>query len=215
MSKSKGILPPRKVWTAQELQHLTTHYPEKTAGMLAAEMGIKHHIVYAKARALGLKKSEAFKASAASGRLDGIRGAEGRFKPGHTPWTLGMKGVHMNPATEFKKGDRPANYQEVGALRINSMGDIDIKVAPGPRQWLSLRRYAWEQEHGPIPHAMCVVPWNGDGHDVRSGNLRLVTRAENIRLNLTGKYPKELRNVMALRGRLSKQISRSQESNHV
>lgn len=214
MTKSKGILPPRKVWTAQDLQHLTTHYPDKTAGMLAAEMGIKRHIVSAKACALGLKKSEAFKASAASGRLDGIRGAEGRFKPGHTPWTMGMKGVHLSPASEFKKGSVPANCLEVGALRINSLGDLDMKVAPGPGNWVSMRRYAWEQAYGPIQPGMCVLPKNGDGHDTRLCNLKLVTRAENIQINLLSKYPKELRLTMQLRGKLASQISKSQEACH-
>lgn len=215
MSKSKGINAPRTVWTGAMLETLRLNYPDKTAKALAAELGVSCCILYAKAHALGLKKSEAFKASGASGRLDGVRGAATRFKPGNQPWTAGQKGLHLSPATQFQKGDAPVNRQEVGALRINSLGDIDIKLAPGPRQWLSLRRYVWQQAHGPIPPGMCVVPDNGDGHDTRIENLKLVTRAENIRINLLRKYPKELRNVMALRGRLANQITRTQESAHV
>jgi hypothetical protein len=214
MTASRGILPPRHVWTDVELKLLRTAYPEHKASAIAELLGIELHLVYKKAKQLGLAKSEAFKASAASGRMDGVRGAQTRFKPGHVPWTAGKKGLQMSPATQFKKGQPPANVQEVGALRINTLGDIDIKVAPGPRNWVSLRRYAWEQAFGPVPPKMCIVPLNGDGHDTRIENLRLVNRAENIRHNLLRRYPKELRNVMALRGRLETKIKKQEEVQH-
>ena len=211
MTKSKNIFSPRHVWTDIELRLLRAAYPDQKAGAIAELLGVKLHLIYKKAKQLGLQKSETFKRSAASGRLDGMRGSQTRFKPGNTPWTLGQQGLRLGQATEFKKGSVPANVQPVGALRINSMGDIDIKLAPGPRNWLSLRRYAWELVHGPIPEAMCVLPKNGDGHDTRIENLRLVTRADNVRHNLLNRYPVELRNVMALRGRLDKRIKRSTE----
>lgn len=34
--------------------------------------------------------------------------AEG-FSKGHEPWNKGLKGIHLNPLTEFKKGHVPAN----------------------------------------------------------------------------------------------------------
>ena len=210
MSKSRGINAPKTNWTQERRQHLEQHYPDKTAKALSVEMGISVDVIYAKAHALGLKKSEAFKASAQSGRLDGLKGAQTRFPAGHKPWTAGMKGVRMSPATEFRPGRAPSNRQEVGALRINTMGDIDIKVAPGPRQWVSLRRYTWESLHGPIPDGMCVVTRNGDGHDTRPENLQLVTRKENLDMHLHKKFPKELRVAMQLRGRLVNQIKRVQ-----
>lgn len=214
MTKSKNILPPRHTWTDGQLQFLQAAYPDQKASVIAEQLGIKLHLVYKKATQLGLQKSAAFKASTASGRLDGKRGSDMRFKPGNKPWTLGMKGLRLSPATEFKAGQAPINVQPVGALRINSLGDIDIKLAPGPRNWLSLRRYAWQQVHGPIPDGMCIVPINGDGHDTRIENLRLVTRAENIAHNLLSRYPKELRNVMALRGRLNRKIQLTEEAQH-
>lgn len=214
MTKSRGIIAPRHVWTDIEIRLLRAAYPDQKAGAIAELLGVKRHLVYKKAEQLGLQKSEAFKASAASGRLDGVRGGQTRFKPGNQPWTLGKKGLRLGQATEFKKGSVPANVQPVGALRINSLGDIDIKLAPGPRNWLSLRRYAWELVHGPIPPKMCIVPINGDGHDTRIENLRLLTRAENIDHNLLCRYPKELRNLMALQGRVKTQIKRKEEAQH-
>ena len=214
MTKSKNILPPRHTWTDAQLKLLQAAYPDQKAGAIAQQLGIKLHLVYKKATQLGLQKSDAFRASTASGRLDGKRGSDMRFKPGNKPWSLGMKGLRLSPATEFKAGQAPVNVQPVGALRINSLGDVDIKLAPGPRNWLSLRRYAWQQVHGPIPADMCIVPINGDGHDTRIENLRLLTRAENIAHNLLCRYPKELRSLMALQGRVKTEIKRKEEAQH-
>jgi HNH endonuclease len=72
----------------------------------------------------------------------------------------------------------------------------------------------WEVAHGPIPEAMCIQCINGDGHDTRLENLRMVSREENIRINLLKRYPLALRNVMALRGRLNNRINQRQEKEH-
>ena len=181
-------------------------YPYKKTSVLADMLGVKLNTVRQIAHRMGLEKNAEFRASPDSGRLDGARGTATRFKPGRVSWAKGQKGIRLSIATEFKKGDAPANVQDVGALRINSMGEIDIKTAPGKNKWLSLRRFAWELENGPIPEGMCIVAINGDGHDTRIENLALLTRAENIKHNLLDRYPKELRNVMALVGRVKSKI---------
>src|SRR5207237_5232828 len=77
MTKSRGILAPRHRWTEAEIELLLATYPDQTAQAVAAQLwpGCVPHHVHTKAKKLGLKKSEAFLASAASGRLDGVRGA--------------------------------------------------------------------------------------------------------------------------------------------
>lgn len=215
MTKSRGILAPRHRWLEADIDALRRLYPDHTAQFCAQVLGVSVALVYAKAHKLGLKKSAAFLASPASGRLDGVKGADTRFKPGHAgDYAALRKGVRFSPRTEFKPGSAPANRLEVGALRINSMGDIDIKVAPGPRQWVSLRRYVWESECGPIPPEMCVAVKNHDPHDTRLENLVLLTRAENIAHNLLRRYPKELRNTMALAGRVRNRIQQIQGDQH-
>ena len=157
MTKSRGILRPRHRWLEADIDALRRLYPDHTAPFCARVLGVPVYLVYARAKQLGLKKSAEFLASPASGRLDGKRGSATRFQKGNRPERPFRKGVHASPGTEFRKGLVPANVQEVGALRINSMGDIDIKVAPGKNQWVSLRRYVWETEVGPIPSGMCVA----------------------------------------------------------
>ena len=42
-----------------------------------------------------------------------------------------------------------------------------------------VHRVVWEQAHGPIPKGMVIDHINGDRHDNRLENLRLVTRQQN------------------------------------
>ncbi len=34
------------------------------------------------------------------------------FPKGHTPWNKGLKGIHLNPTTEFKKGRKDEKHPE-------------------------------------------------------------------------------------------------------
>lgn len=211
MTKSKNINAPRHTWTAEEVAILRDLYPIMHTATVAATLGVGMSVAHKKAKKLGLSKTAEHLATAA-GRTDGSKGADTRFKPGQRPANAFKKGVHTSPATEFKKGHIPKNKQEVGALRINSLGDIDIKTAEGHGKWLSLRRYTWEMAHGPVPEGMCIIMRDGDPHNTQLDNMRLGTRAENIQHNLHHRYPPELRNVMQLSGRLKNQITKITQS---
>lgn len=187
-------------------------YPSRQTAEVALILGVGASVAHKKAKALGLVKTPEYLLTAA-GRLDGIRGADTRFKPGNKPANPFKKGAHVSPKTEFVKGMRPKNRQEVGSLRINTLGDIDIKLAEGKNQWLSLRRYVWEVAYGPIPADMCIAVKDGDPHNTQLDNLKMVDRAENIRINLHRRYPPEIRNLMQISGRLRNQITKKQEMN--
>jgi HNH endonuclease len=211
MTKSRNINAPRHKWTAAELVILRDFYPITHTATVANTLGVGMSVAHKKAKELGLTKTTEHLATAA-GRTDGRKGADTRFKPGKRPANAFKKGVRISPATEFKKGLIPKNVQEVGALRINSLGDIDIKIAEGHGNWLSLRRYMWEMAHGPVPDGMCIIMKDGDPHNTQPDNMALATRADNIRHNLHRRYPPELRNLMALRGRLKNQITKSTQT---
>ena len=49
-------------------------------------------------------------------------------------------------------------------------------------QWLE-HRYVWTQAHGDIPKGMFIHHINGDGHDNRLSNLRMVTNTENLQMS--------------------------------
>lgn len=95
-------------------------------------MGRTEQQVYRKAQSLGLKKSAAYLAGPASGRLDGKRGESGRFRKGVTQWNKGKPGTtghHPNTRrTQFKKGSMSGaaqhNYVPIGSTRISKDGSL-------------------------------------------------------------------------------------------
>jgi HNH endonuclease len=220
MTISRNINKPSFDWTAGRLDLLRSRYANTPTRDIADLLGCSMQVVYTQAKLRGLKKSPEFLASAYSGRASTAAPIAGsvstQFTPGQVSWNKGKKlPGHGNPKTFFKKGDPAINAQQVGALRINTMGDIDIKLALGKDKWYSLVRYTWELTHGPIPPLMCIGVRDHDRHNTQPENLMLLTRAENIAHNLLRRYPKELRNVMALRGRLNNQITKQLETQDV
>lgn len=206
----------RHHWTAAEIDAVLRLYPDHTTGEVASRLGRSVSSVYTCAYAHGIKKSAAFFASGQGGRLDGIRGGHTRFKAGFTPWNKNMKGWKAggrSAETRFKPGNVSARWDQeayaVGALRINTDGGIEIKVAPGPRQWVALARYTWESERGAIPPGHVVRVHGGDPYDCADiGKLECLSRKDNMRRNSVHRLPKALAQIVQLRGALIRKINR-------
>lgn len=205
----------RQHWTAAEVRLLRKHYPLRAAREVAALLGNgrTEREIYYKAMRIGLRKDEAFLSNPQkSGRLDGVTGARTRFKPGHITWNKGKKGWKAggrSAETRFRKGSVPPNRQEVGALRITTDGQLDIKAAPGLNQWVRLARYVWQTERGPIPrgHVVRVIvddPY--DCADVR--NLQLISMRDNMALNTVHNLPRPVVEVVRLRAVLQRRINK-------
>lgn len=208
MTKSRGILPPRKVWTELELALLKERYPDESAAVIAAEIGCSIDLVYAKAARLGLKKSEAFKSSPASGRLDGKIGAHARFQKGHTTWN---KGTHYvaggrSAETRFKKGHVSHTTVPVGTTVMSTDGYLKTKVAE-PNKWKWTHRMNWEAVHGPIPKGMLLVFKSKDHENCDPSNLELITREEHIKRHTIHNMPDELKQVIQLTGAIKRRIN--------
>lgn len=219
MTKSRKILRPRKAWSPQEQTLLREYYPDQLSRDLAAAFGCTLSQIYNQAWKMGLSKSKAFIAENAreNSNKPNHGGVACRFKPGQTPPNKGVKG-YCAPGSEkghFRKGNKSFNYQEIGALRINGDGYLDIKLEDGLRGWYSLALYSWFLAHGSYPDTgMCIRYRDKDAHNTDPENLYLVTQRENMLLNTIQRYPKDLRNVMILNGRLKKRITKIQEANH-
>lgn len=217
MTKRRIHSEPRRYWTKAEDRLLRKRYPHMpTADLVPMLPGRTLTTIYQRAQRYGLAKTAAYLASPAAHRLDGVKGMGTRFPKGHVPANKGLRrpgwGPGLMKATQFKKGNRskrwPPEDYPVGALRINSDGQIDIKVKEGLRAWYCMARWVWMQERGPIPRNHCIRPRNGDQHDTRIENLELITRAENLRRNYHARYPLEIRRLIQLRGALSRQINK-------
>ena len=203
-------------WTAADIATLRRLYPHHSTQHCAEALGCTVHRINAKAYKLGLQKSPAWLATPGAGRIakGERRGVASEFKPGHASWN---KGIHYTAGgrsveTRFKPGQVSARWDAeiyiVGALRINTDGELEIKTAPGPRQWVRLARYTWETERGPIPKGMIVAVRDDDRHNCADvNNLELLTRAQLMRRNTVHNLPKPLAQLVQLRGALVRKIN--------
>lgn len=214
----------RHRWTAIELVLLREHYADSKTEDIARAVGRPLQTVYAKAQALGLKKSAAFLASPDAGRLDGSRDNGMRFTKGMTPWNKGVKGScghHPNcRRTQFKKGEMHGaaqhNYVPIGTERLSKDGYLERKVTddhPVPaRRWVAVHRIVWEEANGPIPpgYVVCFLP--GRKTAVRElitpDALELASRAELAQRNHPRNRSPELAKLVQLKGAITRQVNR-------
>lgn len=216
MTKSRGIRPPRQLWSEEDIAWLVALYPDIRTDMVAEALGRRLNQCHGMANKLGLKKSAEYLASPDACRLrrDDNPGIPYRFKPGIVPWN---KGTHFTAGgrsaeTRFKKGQRPHTWKPIGSLRTSKEGYLQRKMTDTgypPRDWVSLHVLLWCERHGPVPAGHKLRFRNGDKTDIRLDNLELVTDAENMRRNsYHTNYPPEIRQAIQLRGALVRKINR-------
>ena len=210
----------KRIWTKEEINILLRDYqdPNIFTADIAKRLDRTLPQVYNKARKMGLK------APLERNRLAGKLGTNHpnavahRFKKGSVPPNKGKK---MSPEvyekvkeTMFKKGNSPVNHREVGSERINVDGYIEIKVAE-PNRWRLKHRIIWEQVNGEIPKGYNVQFKNHNTQDCRIENLYIISKAEQMRTenSLVARYPKEVQEVIRLKGVVNR-IIHKRERDH-
>ena len=180
-------------WSFIDEYVLRRVYPHYRGEDIAVVMGIPLRKIYAKAKRLGLTKSDEFFNGPLSGRTDGKGGSSTRFRKGNVPWT---KGTNHNAGgrsieTRFKKGQRPINEMPIGSYRVNGDGYVEVKFAdePGPyyRRWVPIHRKVWIEAHGPIPPKHMIVFKDNkrttNPEEIIADRLECIDMAENARRN--------------------------------
>ena len=217
----------RTPWTAPEIAHLVRLYPDTKTIDLASAMGRKLSSVHTKAAALGLKKSAAFNASKASGRIQpgpqGPGSQATQFKPGQKPWNNGRKGWQAggrSVGTQFHSGMLPTGTLPIGTYRViteKSGGqhlEQKVREVPGPsnRRWTPVSRLVWEAAHGAVPAGCIVVFKPGQRtlvlQDITLDRLECITRAENAKRNHPISSNPELAKLCQLKGAITRQVNR-------
>lgn len=223
MTKSKNILPPRAVWTDEMIGLLVRRYANETTQAIANDLGMKAHQVYSKASYLRLKKSAEFLASPASGRTNGRQGMGTRFEKGQNPWNKGKPFVAggKSAQTRFKPGQAPHNTHEIGSYRITKDGTLQRKISndkgPNHKRWRSVHELAWIEANGAVPAKHVTVFKKGMStnklEEITLDRIECVSHSELMKRNSVHNLPKELAELVQLRGAVNRQINqRSKQS---
>ena len=208
----------KRKWTQQEEKTLIRLYedPKVFPKDIAKMLGRTLRQVYNKARAMGLKAPMERIRMAGKIGMQHPKSIATRFHKGHIPTNKGKKVSpeiyeKMSP-TMFKKGHINENKRAVGSERVNVYGYIEIKVAE-PNRWRLKHRLIWEQHNGIIPEGFNVQFKNHNTLDCRIENLYLISKSEQMRNenSLMARYPKELRDVIRLKGVVKRQLRKQEK----
>lgn len=200
-------------WTEAELNLLRKRYADTDTNELAAMLGKPRRAVNCMAARCGIRKSPE--------HMEKIRAKWGKttgYQKGQTPWNKGMKGYSPRgiERTQFKKGNRPHTWRPIGSIFKHTEDGIwHIKVrekTPGQTQnnIVPLHTHLWEQAHGPVPHGYLVRFKDGNPDNLDLDNLELLSRAENMARNSIQRFPPELRELIAVKARLTRVINQQQ-----
>lgn len=210
---------PRTFWTPAQLKLLRKHYPHKRTEDLVKVIGRDLRSIYAKAAELQIRKSAAFLASPASGRTSGRQGIGTRFEKGNSAWNKGLKGIDIagprGRATQFKPGSRPHNWQPIGHERVTDDGIKQRKMTDTGvtgADYVPLHVLLWIEHNGPFPSGSIIAFKDKDRNNITIENLECLTRAQlMLRNSYHTRYPKEVANLIQLRGALQRQINRREK----
>lgn len=207
-------------------------YRDHSAAECAEALGVTLGAIHNRVHFLGLSKSpewisERTRRLWAEGRLEGARRTQ--FRKGEAPANKGRpqrewmdpEAIQRTKATRFKprQPHECRNYRPIGSLRLSKEGYLERKVTddhPVPaRRWVGVHRLVWEQAHGPVPRGHAVVFKPGRRTTVEDeitlDRLECITRAELMRRNsYHTRYPKEVAQLIQLRGALNRKINTRQ-----
>ncbi len=209
---------PYRWWTGAEREFLQRVYPDMRTEDIAKRLKRSRASVCGQAAKLGLRKSDEFLADTEkSARLDGKRGASGRFKPGHKPWNTGVMGLPARGRTRdflFTKGRMPKQWVPIGTEVVTKDGYVKRKVSDGgpagesAKNWRLVQRLIWEEHNGPIPRGHLVVFKDGDKQNLSIENLELIDRRELARRNTIQRYPPEVVGAIRMHRKLQRELGR-------
>jgi hypothetical protein len=175
-------IPTRRCWIQEDLDMIKDLYPSHSAADIAKRLNRTLASIYGQIKKLGVHP-----ATVRGGFQKGMHSNPAmEFKKGHQTWNKGMKGLKFpgSERTQFKKGQIPPNTLYDGAITIHTdwNGRHDHRrykwIRLGKMKWKMLHVFIWEHFYGSVPPGHIVVFANGDSMNCRLDNLRCISRAQ-------------------------------------
>lgn len=212
----------RKLWTESEDTLIKKEYPNNLTEIIAVKLNRSLRSVYSRANTLGLKKTEKYLNTEASGRLTKgqVIGFNTFFKKGQIPFNKGLKqkdffskeAIAKSKLTRFKKGRLPHNAKEDGLImpRKDKSGKTYLYIRESLGVWKLYHRTVWEKHNGKLKRNEVVRFKDGNQTNCAIENLFVISMAENMKLNSIHQYPNDLKQVIKLTNKLKKQIIKTE-----
>jgi hypothetical protein len=220
MTKSRHIHSPRITLTDAQNAELRRRYPHERTENIARDLGVPLEKLYAKAGWMGLKKTPEYLASPDACRLrqgDEV-GKAYRYPKGNVPANKGVKGISYpgTEATQFKKGEKPHTWRPIGTERHSKEGYLQRKMTDTGvtrKDYVAVHHLVWREHHGDVPEGYRVTFKDRNKANIVIENLELVSIADMMRRNTLHNYPKELAEIIQLRGAVNRQINKRIKQN--
>jgi len=106
-----------------------------------------------------------------------------KFKKGNKPWNAGLKGLHLSPNTEFKKGvTTMENHPSWKGGEQHSKHDCTY-INIGTNKRIRRPKKVYEDAHGTMPKGWIIYHLDGDRYNDSLDNLIAIPRAVLVRIN--------------------------------
>jgi hypothetical protein len=108
---------------------------------------------------------------------------DGTFEKGHIPWNKDLKGIHLSPTTEFKKGQKVGQDNNFwkGGIQINTNDVVYLHDGAGKR--IRRPKKIYEDAGNVIPKNWVLYHIDKVMHNDELDNLIAIPRAILIKLN--------------------------------
>ena len=102
------------------------------------------------------------------------------FKKGLVPWNKDLKGIHLSPATEFKKGQKSLRRMPEGTItqRKHKGDGFRNWIKIGDHCWVEFAKSIWQLQHGAIIPGDVIHHMDGDSLNDHLDNLIAMPRAD-------------------------------------
>lgn len=202
----------KKNLTSKQVQEILKRYPNERAVDISADYNVSVTHIYKTAHRYGVCKSEEFRSSPASGRIQkgqrlspNTEFKKGVSNPGRNPELIIKNKIKRLKWKEslFKKGHKPYNTAKDGEIRFRpGVGYYFIRIAEN--NWEFYHRHLWKKHHGSIPEGHNILFKDGNKKNCVIENLECISNSELGEKNRHTKYPYELQKAIEDRNRLSK-----------
>lgn len=165
----------KKWWTETDDAFLRSHLNEMTDREIGQALGRSKSSIRNRLTKLGITRPADVRARMMQ---------KTQFRKGRASWNRGIKGIHLSPSTEFKKGHQPTSTKHDGAITVRNRNQTPYQyIRISKCNWMLLHRKVWEDANGPIPRGHVIRFRNGNTLDVRLENLECISRSEHAMRN--------------------------------